>query len=319
MRERWTRIAPVLQIDEAEAAELIAPVFPGVRVSGVAPITGGHSNTNIRLALDAAPHALVLRLYQRDPAQAKKEAALSRLVAGKVPAPRYLHLGTRPSNGQIYAIVDWVEGATLLSAAKRADEVEHATLGHAVGSVLAAIHAFTFEEGGFLDGDLKVTPFPSGMMLSGYLKTCFEGIAGERLGKELAAKVVAFTQRNEHRQEVWNKPARLVHFDFGGTNILVTGDGAVAGVVDWEFAAAASPAADFGNLLRPPLGTMSGFVAGVEAGYRAGGGFLPPDWRELTRIADIGAWVEFLTRATVSEQVIADARSFLTEIASGPS
>jgi len=316
MRERWTRVAPVLQIGDAEAAELIAPALPGARITAMAPIKGGHSNTNIRLALDAAPHALVLRLYQRDPAQAKKEAALSRLVAEKVPAPRFLHLGTRPSNGQTYAIVEWVEGETLLAAAKRADESERAELGHAVGRVLAAIHSFTFDTAGFLDGALKVTAFPSGMMLSGYLESCFEGIAGERLGKALAQKVVAFAKHNEHRQDIWNKPARLTHFDFGGTNILVTSDRGlkVAGIVDWEFAAAASPAADFGNLLRPPLGTMTSFETGVEAGYRAGGGFLPADWRELARIADIGAWVEFLTRPTVSEQVIEDARSFLTEI-----
>ena len=180
MRERWTRTTPVLRVSQEEAAELIAPALGGARISALAPISGGHSNTNIRVGLEAAPHAVVLRLYQRDPMQARKEAAISRLVAKKVPAPRYLHLGTRRSNGQTYAVVEWVDGETLLSAAKRANEGELAAMGRSVGGVLAAIHAFTFEEAGFLDGELNITPFPSGMMLSGYLQTCFEGLAGER-------------------------------------------------------------------------------------------------------------------------------------------
>jgi aminoglycoside phosphotransferase (APT) family kinase protein len=313
MRERWTRTAPVLEVARDEAAELIRPALGDVGVLGVEPIPGGHSNTNIRLRLAAPPHSVVLRLYQRDPMQARKEAAISKLVSDKVPAPRYLHLGARDSNGQTYAIVEFVDGETLSSAAKHASESERNAMGGSVGSVLAAIHSFTFDQAGMLDSELKTTPFPAGMMLSGYLQGCFAGIAGERLGRELAAKVVAFARENEGRLEVWKTPARLTHFDFGGTNILVRSDGAVAGVVDWEFAAAASPAPDFGNLLRPPLGRMPAFAGGVEAGYRAAGGFLPPDWRELTRISDLGAWVEFLTRPNVSEQVIEDARRILGE------
>ena len=95
-------------------------------------------------------------------------------------------------------------------------------------------------------------------------------------------------------------------------------DGTVAGVVDWEFAAAVAPAPDFGNLLRRPLGAMPVFVRGVERGYRRAGGMLPDDWRELTRIADLGAWAEFMTRSNASEKLIEDARTTLREtISSG--
>ncbi len=317
MRERWTRTTPFVQIGEDEAAELIRPALGDVTIARIEPIGGGHSNTNIRVDLKSAPHCVVLRLYQRDPAVARKEAAIARLVSGKVPAPRYLHTGEHL--GRTYAVVEFVEGETLASAAKRASADELSNLGRLVGAALAAIHSFTFDQAGFLDGDLKITPFPAGFALSGFLETCLSGLGGERLGRELAARVMAFAKQNEKRQDVWNRPARLTHFDFGGTNILVRSDGSlkVAGIVDWEFAAAASPAADFGNLLRPPLGTMPGFVSGVEQGYRDGGGFLPDDWRELTRIADMGAWAEFLTRPTISEQVIEEARNFLSDITSG--
>jgi aminoglycoside phosphotransferase (APT) family kinase protein len=147
----------------------------------------------------------------------------------------------------------------------------------------------------------------------------FQGIAGERVGRPLAEAVIALARRNESRQDAWNHPARLTHFDFGGTNILMRDTQTVSGVVDWEFAASAAPSADFGNLLRPPLGKSVSFVRGVEGGYRAAGGQLPHDWLELTRLADMAAWAEFLARPNVSPQVIDDARKILGEMTAGKS
>ena len=316
MRERWPRTTPVLQVDKDEAALLLAPVCGDVHINALEPLSGGHSNTNIVVRLE--DQSVVLRLYQRDPAQARKEAAISQLVAGRVPVPRYLHVGQREPDGQTYEVVEFVEGETLQSFAKQAHDSELATAGASVGSVLAAIHSFNFVTAGFLDGELKITSFPGGISNTGFLESCFRGIAGERVGRELADAVIAFAKRNEGRSEKWNNPPRLTHFDFGGTNILMRNDGTVSGVVDWEFAAAASPAPDFGNLLRAPLGQKSEFVEGVERGYRAAGGTLPGDWRELTRLADLGAWAEFMTRTNVSEQVVEDARAVFRKTISSP-
>jgi aminoglycoside phosphotransferase (APT) family kinase protein len=304
-------MAPVLTVGSEEAAALVMPALGEVRVLSVEPIAGGHSNTNLLLRLDRPPYFVVLRLYQRDPAQARKEAAISALVSATVPVPRYFCIGERASNGQTYAVVDWVEGETLATLAKSAKDDELTAIGHAVGAVLAAIHAHTFAQPGLLDGDLKVTPFPGGASLTSYLELSFRGLAGERIGRALADAVIALARRNEGRQDAWNHPARLTHFDFGSTNILMRDTQTVSGVVDWEFAASAAPSADFGNLLRPPLGRSAAFVRGVEGGYRAAGGQLPDDWLELTRLADMAAWAEFLTRPNVSPQVIDDARTIL--------
>lgn len=316
MRERWTRTTPVLKVDPEEAEALIRPALANCRAIRVEPLGGGHSNTNLRVHLEGAPSSVVLRLYQRDPTQATKEAAISALVAATVPVPRYLHLGERPSNGQTYAVVEWVDGQPLFLVAKKADQDELMAMGHSVGAVLAAIHAHTFEQAGFLDANLKITPFPGSTSLGAYLAYSFRGIARERAGDELADAAIAFARLNEHRQDVWNHPSRLTHFDFGATNILMRSDASVAGVVDWEFAASASPAPDFGNLLRPPLGRSREFVRGVETGYREAGGFLPGDWLELTRLADIAAWTEFLTRPNVSAEVVQDALKVLRDITS---
>ena len=85
----------------------------------------------------------------------------------------------------------------------------------------------------------------------------------------------------------------------------------VAAVLDWEFAFAGSPFFDFGNLLRPPVGDLDGFAEAVAAGYRQAGAAIPPDWRDLARIADLTAWADFLNRTDATPAVIADARRMI--------
>ncbi len=259
-RERWTRTAPVLALREDEAAALLRPAFGDVSVAGLETLGGGHSNTNIRVRLNGAPGSAVLRLYQRDPGQMGKEAAIARRVAGRVPAPAFFYCGTRELNGQSYAVVEWIDGTPLQSRVRGAGEDELGFAGREIGSALAGIHSFTFAKAGFLDADLNVAPFPGGSSAAAFLELMFQGIAGERLGRDLAAEVVAFARANENRDVAWRDPPRLIHFDFGSSNILIRDDFSLAGIVDWEFAAAASPAPDFGNLLRAPLGHSSAFV-----------------------------------------------------------
>ncbi|MBL6852189.1 MAG: phosphotransferase [Alphaproteobacteria bacterium] len=307
-RERWTRQTAFLEVSENEAAALLLPLG-SASIASLETLLGGHSNTNIRVRRHRADD-VVLRLYQRDPAQARKEAAIAALIAGRVPAPRYLHVGER-ENGQTYAVVEWVDGAPLQPRVRGTSDEELARAGHDIGRGLAGIHSFTFDKAGFLGPDLVITPFPGGASNAGFLEQCFAGIGGERLGRDLAQEVIAYARANEPRAAVWNDPPRLTHFDFGSSNILVRDDFSLAGIVDWEFAAAASPAPDFGNLLRPPLGHSTAFIEALEEGYRDADGFLPDDWRGLTRLADMGAWAEFLSRPQISNALIEDARQIL--------
>jgi aminoglycoside phosphotransferase (APT) family kinase protein len=309
MREKWTRATPAIAVSAGEAEALIAPALPGAKVLSVALVEGGLSNTNLRVELDRAPGAVLLRLWQHDPGQARKEAALAKLLDGRVPVARVLHLGER--DGAPYAVLEWIGGVRLDTVAPTLDRAALEWLARDVGRVLAAIHAVTFETAGFLSPDLTVTPFPS-FRLAGYLKACLiDGAGAKHIDGGLAARVVAFAEEHDDLLDAWSKPPRLTHFDFGGSNILVREQGGawkVAAVLDWEFAASASPAADFGNLLRPPLGRLDGFADAVARGYRDAGAVMPENWWTLVRLSDLGAWAEFLTREKIDARVIADAR-----------
>lgn len=318
MRDAWTRATPILEVDAKAAEALVAPAVTGARVVDVVPVSGGLANTNLRVRLSGRKAPLLLRLYQRAPAEARKEWALHRRLAGRVPVPAVLHAAeSNPVTGGPYAIVEWIEGAHLSRVVPGLSTEARRDLAFDIGRVLASIHAITFPTSGFLDADLNVAqPIDVGAQgLTGFLRLCLVGgRGGERLGPELTQAALAFAEREGPRLQAWTSPPRLTHSDFNGSNVLAHETEAgwrVATVLDWEFAFAGAPFFDFGNLLRPPIGDLDGFAEAVASGYVQGGGTMPPDWRKLARIGDLTAWADFLNRADATPGVIADAKRMI--------
>lgn len=91
MRERWTRTTAELQLDAEAVARLMAPAFPGATVTEFARAKGGLMNTNLQVHLSHRAQPVLLRLYQRDAAQARIEVAVTRRVAGQIPVPSLIH------------------------------------------------------------------------------------------------------------------------------------------------------------------------------------------------------------------------------------
>ena len=247
------------------------------------------------------------------PDVAAKVAALHRLLAQKLPVPRLVFAAPdNPITGHAYMLCDWSDGKRLEVVAHEQTTAVLARLGRDIGTVLAGIHSVTFAEGGFLDGQLNVVPFPPG--IGGRLPELLETLLGprgkERLGPELTQALMAFAEREPNLGASWPGPPSLTHGDFGGSNILVCIDelGArVEAVIDWEFAFSGSPVMDLGNLLRPPLGELPGFEDAVAGGYRAAGGVLPEDWRRLTLYNGLADWAAFLGRSRINDALIDDA------------
>ena len=68
-----------------------------------------------------------------------------------------------PITGHAYMLRDWSDGKRLEVVAHEQTTAVLARLGRDIGTVLAGIHSVTFAEGGFLDGQLNVVPFPPGI------------------------------------------------------------------------------------------------------------------------------------------------------------
>lgn len=320
MRAKWRRTTLEVELDAATIARLVRSGLPDARVTGHRKLLGGKSNTNIAIDLAGPPNRIVLRLYQRDPAQARKEAALLKLLAErKAPIARMLYFA---DDGAIvphpFALCEWIGAERLEVVAQDIGPAGFTELAPTLGKAMAAIHAITLPRTGFFADDLRI-PDAVDMGQAGlaaYLRRCLiDGMGGERLGEKLTTDVIAFVEREGKRLDAWLKKPCLTHADFNGSNILVkkndAGAWTVAAVLDWEFAFAGSPAFDFGNLLRPPLGDSKGFVTGLTTAYKKAGGTLPDDWRRIARIADLYSWADFLARPDPGHAIIKDARKMI--------
>lgn len=320
MREKWRRVGEEIKLDTQEVTRLVQAGLPMARVLRHHRALGGRSNTNIVVELAEPPKRVLLRLYQRDPAQARKEAALDKLlVERKAPvAPMLFFDDANPVSGHPYALLTWIDGHRLESVLRELGPVGIGQLGPSIGAALAAIHSVAFPRAGFFADDLRI-PEPVDMGRAGllaYLKRCLlDGPGGKRLGQKLTTDLMAFVEREGNRLDAWLKKPCLTHADFNGSNILVRKDKAgvwsLAAVIDWEFAFSGSPAFDFGNLLRPPVGEQAAFVEGLLRGYRDAGGTVPEDWRRIARVADLYSWADFLGRPDPGTAVIADARRMI--------
>jgi aminoglycoside phosphotransferase (APT) family kinase protein len=318
MRNSWNRATSVLDFGTEQLTTLIAPAFPGCRVVECAQTEGGLANTNIRLRLSDG-RCLLLRLFVRDPRQAAKEWKLNALVHKSVPSPEFMHFSAdNPISGHPYILMEWIDGVRLESVLSNLDENEARALARCVGEALAAVHDFKFANFGFFDEELQVRePIDlGGAGLISYAKQCLvDGIGGKRLGERLTERVLEFLEEESGLLDEWDGKPCLSHSDFGGSNILVykgiTG-WKVAAVLDWEFAFSGTPFFDFGNLLRDPTGSTAGFETSFEDGYRSAGGKLPQEWRRMSRLADLTAWMEFMTRNDPGDALICDAQRIIT-------
>ena len=314
-RETWYRSSPAVDLDLGQLTQLIRLAFPGARVIERTPTQGGFANANYRLLLADREAPLLIRFFVRDPRAAGKEFALNKLLVGRrLPVVPYLHVALdNPLTGHPYAIREWTDGERLEIVARDLAHAGIEQVGRAVGHVLAHIHAITFSEAGFLDLELRVAQ-PASIGRDGlvaFLRLCLlEGRGAQRIEPVLARSLIDFAEREGRILDDWSGDSCLVHSDFGGSNILLRRTGArweVASVLDWEFAFSGTPFFDFGNLLRPPLGQRPGFEASVVAGYREAGGKLPNNWRQMSLLADLFNWADFLNRQQVSAAITADA------------
>lgn len=320
MRENWSRASQTLEFTTDELTKMIAPILPKRKVVASFYTQGGLANTNIRLKLSDTQTPLLLRVFTRDPSQAEKEYRIYQRIKGLVPAPQvYFYSPTNPVSGHPYSIMQVVEGDRLETLVEGLDDSWSIDVGRSVGEALAAIHSVTFEREGFLDGQLNVsTPISmGGAGFVGFAQSCLEqGIVQQRLGSDFARELMNFVSSEAYAFDESRNTPCLTHSDFGGSNILVHKNDSgwkVSAVLDWEFALSANPFIDFGNLLRKPLGSVYGFEKFVLEGYTAGGGRLPGNWRKLSKLADLTAWLDFLTRPTANDRLIDDARGVIRE------
>lgn len=212
-------------------------------------IAGGHSNLTYRVD-DAAGHTFVLR---RPPTgaviatahdMAREHRIISALAGTDVPVPKALGLCEDVTvNDAPFYVMDYVEGLVLNDPAQTAQqlpEANRAKLGDDVVRVLAALHRIAPADVGL--GDLGRTE----AYLERQLKR-WRGQWEKTKTRELAAMDEVFDGLTRLQPDQIG--AGIVHGDYRLGNMLVSPEGQVKAVLDWELCTLGDPMADLGYVM----------------------------------------------------------------------
>jgi aminoglycoside phosphotransferase (APT) family kinase protein len=297
------RPAPALTVELAN--RLLARALAGRRVVAFELLSGGLVNANFKIHLDPPSEPLVLRFYTRDPAACQREVDLYQLVRSTVPVPEVLYAEPKITDDVApFVLLSYVEGVPFreLRRTRNADAIAEAS--YDIGKTLAALGAHQFAQSGWFGPGLEI----GGQFIEGpdsIARFCDACLASphflRRVDTDLVRRVHDFAWGWSSRL-AWmddEQECSLVHGDFGSRNVLVRvidGRWSVAAVIDWEFAFSGSPLLDVGNFLRYERTQRPLVEPHFSQGFIAGGGRLREDWRDLSRVIDLTALCESLTK-----------------------
>ena len=308
-------------LDLQSIRDLVSSHLNGSEIASVTLLTGGFINTNYRLWLRDGT-SLVLRISARS-IDFKKELSVLKHVYGRVPVPAVIAEGF--SKPYPFALIEFIEGTLLSDSLSQLDSGDLDKVAVEAGTTLQAIHSFDLGKAGFFDENFVFNPVLDNFGGSLYDYICSNLSAGrvrERLGEELAERALASVRAK--RDVYWSIPnsTRLIHCDYNLKNILIRRVGAVwrvVGILDWEFAIGGSPLVDIGNFLRFEDELPSGFREPFIQGYLSDSNELPGNWREVAKLLDLAAMVNFLESEGDAPKTFGTAISVIEKTVNGRS
>jgi aminoglycoside phosphotransferase (APT) family kinase protein len=264
----------------------------------------------------------VLRISART-GDFKKELSVLKHVYGAVPVPAIV--AEDFSKPYPFALIEFIEGTLLSDSLTQLDSGDLAKVAAEAGATLQAIHSFDLGKAGFFDGNFVFNPVFDNFGGSLYDYICSNlqtGRVRERLGKELAERALESVRAK--RDVCWSIPnsTRLIHCDYNLKNILIRKVGSVwqvVGILDWEFAMAGSPLVDLGNFLRFEDELPPGFKEAFIQGYLSDSNEVPGNWREVAKLFDLAAMVNFLEGEAEAPKTFGTAISVIEKTVDGRS
>jgi aminoglycoside phosphotransferase (APT) family kinase protein len=308
-------------LDLQSIRDLVTSHLKSSEIASVTLLTGGFINTNYRLWLRDGT-CLVLRISARS-IDFKKELSVLKHVFGKVPVPAVI--AEDVSAPYPFVLIEFIEGTLLSDSLTQLDAEDLDKVAAEAGATLQAVHSFDLGKAGFFDENFVFNPVFDNFGGSLYDYICSNlntGRIRERLGEKLAERTLEFVRA---KQDVyWSIPnsTRLIHCDYNLKNILIRRVGSVwlvVGILDWEFAIGGSPLVDIGNFLRFEDELPPEFREAFIQGYLSDSNELPGNWREVAKLLDLAAMVNFLEREGDAPTTFGTAISVIEKTVNGRS
>jgi len=310
---RWVRTEPRRVVPKALLNRIAQTALPHSRVIDVQPLTGGSRNANLRIELDSPRECVVLRIYEHDASICRKEMDLLNLIRGSVPVPEVIQAEPEGwSDLPPFAIFRYVAGVSFGELKRGGEAGAIAQAARSVGRTLAVIHRTMFPKPGWIGPGGQVgAPLLEGPNASPrFVAACLESEnCRQRMDSDLRERVLDLVWSHAAELAGVDEEQRLVHGDFGKRNVLVrcvSGEWAVAAVLDWEFAISGSPLVDLGHFLRYERESRPLLEPHCSQGYSEAGGELRSGWGRLSQVVDLIALCESLTHDDLPGDVVGE-------------
>ena len=308
LKSNWSRNTPTIDINRDQVQRAASSFLGQRRVEKVTHLSSGLINTIYRIDCEEGL-TLCMKIYQRGDRHATLEQAVSEIVTLEA-VPRCLYLSRPQSIANLrFALFEWRPGRRLDMVY---DELTNDVLIRViarVSQIIHRVHQVRFDQTGLLASagkSLKVveTFAPNQLGLQDYAaKVLTSKLAQKRLGPSICRDFGRWCQDVVFPSTTL--PASLCHGDFGPENVLYDRESDTLSLIDWEFACAGNALVDLGHWLREPLLPPDQFCKMVDHVFPS----LGTNWPIEAQWTDLFAWLEFLTRSDIPEQVVQLARS----------
>lgn len=231
-RDAWVMV----MVTARQMIDSVVRSVCGHDVVGVVPLTGGGINETYRVELSNDVPVVARIARQAVPWFTDESQIMARARAVGVPTPQVLGVEQLHHDGEVLSlsIQRFVPGRSLDELVHELPATDLQRLVMNAGELLARVHGIVPDRG--LRHELRL---PEERVVARVAR-----IVHEALGP--AAAAVVERGADVLREKLMTRPSppvRLAHGDFLPKNLLVE-DGAIVGVIDWEFAGPASPAFD---------------------------------------------------------------------------
>ena len=295
--DKFDRQEPPVALNFDEIRELVNPHLLGAKVGAISLLGGGFANSNYRLHLEDNT-SVVLRISTKPLSEFRKELQVLNLLRGTVPVPQVI--GKEFSKQYPFAILEFIEGEPLSMIMNTVSPQELNAATTEAGKALHVVHSFDLGKAGFFDEHFIFKPEFTNFGKAWYDYIC-SALGSERvqqrLGKVLQERALNLVQSKRAIYKSITNTTRLIHCDYNPKNIMmrrIASQWRVTAILDWEFAASGSPLADLGNFLRFDDELPHGFSEAFVQGYAANSALLVDNWREIAKLLDLAAMMNFL-------------------------
>lgn len=259
---------PVRELDKSMLPSFIIKAD----VQEISLIAHGKSNSNYKIRTRKSDY--LIRLYSNE--TLFKELYILKLVSDLIPVPEILYYDDN------LAVFSYIQGEMLS---------QNPELTGKAAEIIADISSISFSNSGQINPDGSISPWPFNDP-NGFFGFILKNSDVQKwMGPARLEESWKMLRKFSGLLDYLSSGTSLVHGDFNPTNII-TDNGKIAGIIDWEFCLSGNSFMDIGNLMR---NSDQHYHKQIHKGLTDGGMDIPENWEELARLIDFSSHLEFLT------------------------